>query len=55
MKNNNEWRKRKVRYVVNNNIVSKIFMRLYYEFKELIWLLICVGILVFIVNILGMV
>ena len=55
MKSNNEWLKRKRRYWINNNIVCKIFMRLYRELKELLWLGLCVGILVFIVNILGMV
>ena len=42
----NEWRKRKIRYFVNNNISGKIFMKLYYEFEELIWLGISVGIFV---------
>ena len=55
MKNNNEWERRRRRYWINNNFVGKIFMRLYREFEELLWLGLCVGILVFIVNILGMV
>ena len=50
IKKSYEWRKRKVRYFVNNNIVSKIFMRLYYELEELIWLMVCVGILVIILK-----
>ena len=50
MKNNNEWRKRRIRYIVNNNIVGKIFLRLYYGFEELIWLLVCVGIFVIILK-----
>ena len=50
MKNNNEWEKRRRRYWVNNNFVCKIFIRLYYEFEELIWLLVCVGMLVFILK-----
>jgi hypothetical protein len=48
MKNNIEWKKRRIRYVVNNNIVGKIFMRLYYELEELIWLMVCIGLFVFI-------
>jgi hypothetical protein len=31
MKNNNEWLVRKRRYERNNNIVGRIFMRLYYR------------------------
>jgi hypothetical protein len=46
MKSSNEWLKRKRRYERNNNIVCKIFMKLYYRFEELIWLGICVGICV---------
>jgi hypothetical protein len=38
MKNNYEWRKRRIKYKINNNAIGKIFMRLYYEFEELIWL-----------------
>ena len=51
MKNNDEWLKRKLRYWINNNIVYKIFMRLYYKFEELIWLGICVGLFIFILKI----
>jgi uncharacterized membrane protein len=51
MKNNCEWRKRRIRYIVNNNFIGKIFVRLYYLFEELIWLGICVGILVVILYI----
>ena len=50
MEKNNEWRKRRIRYLVNNNFVCKIFMRLYYEFEELIWLMVCVGLLVVILK-----
>jgi hypothetical protein len=46
MKNNYEWKKRKIRYLVNNNVVCKLFVRLYYLFEELIWLGVGVGILV---------
>jgi hypothetical protein len=46
MKNNNEWEKRRRRYIVNNNIVCKIFVRLHYKFEELIWLGVCAGICV---------
>jgi hypothetical protein len=46
MKNNYEWEKRRRLYKRNNSVMYKIFMRLYYEFEELIWLGICVGILV---------
>ncbi len=49
-KKNRIWKKRMRRYWFNNNIVCKIFMRLYYEFEELIWLGICVGILVVVVD-----
>jgi hypothetical protein len=51
MKNNNEWRKRRIRYMVNNNIVGKIIMRLYNEFEELIWLGVGIGILVVVLKI----
>ena len=50
MKNNNEWEKRRRLYRRNNSIVFKLFMRLYYEFEELIWLMVCVGILVGVLN-----
>ena len=51
MKNNGfEWEKRRIRYLVNNNIVCKIFMRLYYKLEGLIWLGICVGLLVVILK-----
>ena len=43
----NEWRKRRIKYIVNNSVVGRLIMRLYYEFEELIWLLICVGLFVF--------
>jgi hypothetical protein len=43
-----EWSKRRRRYIVNNNIVCKLFLRLYYGLEELIWLLVCVGIFVII-------
>jgi hypothetical protein len=46
MKNNDEWEKRRRRYWISNNSVSKIFMRLYYKLEGLIWLGICVGICV---------
>jgi uncharacterized membrane protein len=41
MKNNYEWKKRRIKYMINNNVIGKIFMMLYYEFEELIWLGIC--------------
>ena len=56
MKNDNrmlvgwKWKKRKIRYVVNNNCVGKILKRICYELRELFWLGICVGILVFVAN-----
>ena len=51
MKNNGfEWEKRRIEYLVNNNIVCKIFMRLYYKLEGLIWLGICVGLLVVILK-----
>ena len=50
MENNYAWFKRKIRFLVNNNFVCKIFMRLYYVFEELIWLLVCVGLLVVILK-----
>jgi hypothetical protein len=46
MKNNYEWKKRRRRYIVNNNIICKLFGRLYYLFGELIWLGLCAGICV---------
>ena len=46
MKNSDEWLVRKRGYERNNNIVCKIFRRLYYELEGLIWLGICVGICV---------
>jgi hypothetical protein len=46
MKNNNEWRKRRIKYMINNNAIGKLFVRLYYLFGELIWLGICAGICV---------
>jgi hypothetical protein len=51
MKNNNVWFKRKIRYRLYRR---SLLMRLYYEFEELLWLGICVGILVVIVNILDL-
>lgn len=45
-----KWKKRRIRYVVNNNFVGKIFMRLYYELEELIWLMVCIGLLVVILK-----
>ena len=51
MKNNNEWEKRRKLYRRNNSIVCKLFMRLYYEFEELIWLLVGVGICVICVKV----
>ena len=56
MENNNrilvgwKWKKRRIRYVVNNNIVVKILKRVGYELRELFWLGIGVGILVVVVN-----
>jgi hypothetical protein len=56
MENNNRmlvgwrWKKRRIRYVVNNNIVVKILKRVGYELRELFWLGIGVGILVVVVN-----
>ena len=43
-----KWKKRRIKYVVNNNIICKIFLRLYYELEVLIWLMVCVGLFVFI-------
>ena len=40
----NEWRKRRIKYIVNNSVVGRLIMRLYYEFEELIWLMVSVGI-----------
>jgi hypothetical protein len=40
------WEKRKIRYEINNNIVLKIFKRMYNEVEGLIWLGICAGICV---------
>jgi hypothetical protein len=51
MKNNYEWRKRRIKYMINNNAIGKIIMRLYYLFEELIWLGLCVGILVVVLKI----
>ena len=48
----NEWRKRRIKYIVNNSVVGRLIVRLYYEFEELIWLLICVGIMLVVVNLL---
>jgi len=45
-----EWDRRRKLYKRNNSVVFKIFMKLYYEFEELIWLLVCVGILVVILK-----
>lgn len=46
----NEWRKRRIKYIVNNSVVGRLIMRLYYEFEELIWLMVSVGIFVFILK-----
>jgi hypothetical protein len=46
MKNNCEWKKRRIKYKINNNGIGKIIMRLYYVFERLIWLGICAGICV---------
>jgi hypothetical protein len=40
------WEKRKIGYYINNNIVLKIFKRLYNEVEELLWLGLCIGIFV---------
>ena len=50
----NEWRKRRVKYIVNNSVVGRLIMRLYYEFEELVWLFVSVSIFVIIVNILDL-
>lgn len=50
MEKNNEWMKRRIRYFVNNNIICKIFLRLYYRFEELIWLGVSVGLFLFIIK-----
>jgi hypothetical protein len=44
------WEKRKIGYYINNNVVLKIFKRMYNEVEELLWLGLCVGILVIVVN-----
>lgn len=41
-----EWGKRRRRYLVNNNIVLKIFKRLYNEVEELLLLGLCIGVFV---------
>ena len=46
------WKKREIKYFVNNNIVGRILMRLYFKLEELIWLGIGVGILVVVVKLL---
>ena len=38
----NEWRKRRIRYIVNNSVVGK----LYFKLEGLIWLGICASICV---------
>ena len=52
MKNNNrnEWRKRRIRYVVNNSVIGRLIMRLYKYFESLIWLFVSLGILVVILK-----
>ena len=45
-----DWKKREVRYYVNKSWIGRLMMKLYNEFEELIWLGICVGILVIVVN-----
>jgi hypothetical protein len=42
----NEWRKRRIRYLVNNNFVGKIFVRLYFK----LWLIVCVIMMVYILK-----
>jgi hypothetical protein len=41
-----KWKKRRIRYVVNNNFVGKLFMRLYYK----LWLIVSVIMFVYILN-----
>jgi hypothetical protein len=40
------WEKRKIRYGINNNIVLKVFKRLYNEVEELLLLGLCIGVFV---------
>ena len=42
----NEWRKRRIKYIVNNSVVGRLIMRLYFKFEGLIWLGICASICV---------
>jgi hypothetical protein len=51
MKNNYEWEKRRRLFKRNNSVMYKIVMRLYYEFEELIWLGVGIGMLVVILKI----
>jgi hypothetical protein len=51
MKNNYEWKKRRIKYMINNNVIGKIFMRLHYEFERLIWLGVGIGMLVVVLKI----
>jgi len=50
MENNKEWDRRRKLYKRNNSVIFKMFRKLYYELEELIWLLVCVGILVIILK-----
>jgi len=45
-KSKREIRKEKIEDLRDLNLVSRIFMRLYYAFEELIWLMVSVGIFV---------